>query len=174
MSFLNYIAFPMAADRVAYYSALHGGKYTKLFDTGTNRMVLDVLPGNYTTRLRARGPDDVIEGASQEGGPTAGVVIQTPEQRYEATIKIEVGMIVVGTVINELRQNAINDETGLITVHDGTVVDIEDVPQGYTVRRWWLKKPVIPMDPRVNMGGSIQHRAYGGYELDFTAFGNGE
>lgn len=163
MAFLNTISFPMEASRVTYYSTGDNAVFVSCFDTTNNLMVLEVSPGGYTPRVRALGRTEVIEAITSE-------VVPTPATRQEAIVEVPKAMIVVAEVLNELRQNAIDDGTYKITVRDGCMVEFADRAQGYTTRGWWLALPVVPEAANANLGPTGE-RIYSGYTLDFTIFG---
>lgn len=167
MAYLNTISFPLAADRITHYTTGNNAIFACIFDATNNLMVLKVLPGQYTPVIRALSSTDVVEGLG-------AAFPRTSETRQEATVEIVNGMIVVAQVLNELRQNAIDDGTHQITVYDGCMVEFPDREQGYTIRQWWLELPVVPKaaQARRSVGQSIDERMYAGYTLEFTSFGS--
>lgn len=166
MAYLNYLAFPLSADRVTFYTTGNNAVFSKIFDTTNNLMVLPIMPGSYTPTIRSLSATDVVEGSRS-------TVVRTSETRQGATVEIANGMAVVGAVLNELRQNAIADESYRITVYDGCMVEFKDRTQGHTVRQWWLEQPVIPKSSQVRLtiGHTVDERAYAGYTLEFIEFG---
>lgn len=162
MAYLNTISFPLASDRIAHYSTGDNAVFASIFDTTNNLMVVQVLPGEYTPRIRTLGRTGVIEGldSSQPRNPTT---------RQEATVNLQHGSIVVAAVLNELRQNAIDDDSYTIEVWDGCLVDFDDRAQGYSVRQWWLETPVVPLSAQANLGTGGE-QIYAGYTLDFINF----
>lgn len=163
MSAINTISFVLPNGWVAQYSNDHNGLYASIFNAQSNLMTLPILPGDYTSRVRSLGPTDVIEGVS-------GSHVRTAETRQEATIRTPKGFIVIKEVVNRLRDAAIANGTYTLTIHDGCEVEYEDISQGYTLRKWWLKQPVVPEGAQAHVQGSGD-RIYAGYTFEFTAFG---
>lgn len=164
MAYLNYLAFPLPADRVVYYSSGDNAIFSRLFDTTNNLLTIPIYPGEYTPSIRALGDPTVIEGLEDE-------VVPDPLTRQGASVEISNGMIVIKAVLNELREDAKNSSS-YITMHDGCDVEFEDRLQGYTIRQVWLELPVIPKKPqaRSTVGATIDERMYEGYSLEFKFF----
>ena len=164
MAYHNYLAFPLAPDRLSHYSTGDNEIYAKLFDPATNRMIIPIYPGEYTPTIRALGDTAVVEGLEQD-------VVPTPVTRQGATVDIEQGMIVIKAVLNELRDNAIAAKSYII-MHDGCDVEFEDRQQDYTVRQCWLELPIIPKSPqaRRTIGADIDERMYAGFSFEFKFF----
>lgn len=160
MSYLNTISFPLAADRITHYSTGTNAIYAQLFDTTNNLMVLKIRPRDYTPVVESLGSTDVARGVSS-------TVVRTPTTKTGATIKTAAGMGVIAAVINELRQNAIDDDSHTITVYDACHIEFEDEDQGYTVREWWLREPVVPNAAMAKTGGANSKPIYDAFVLEF-------